>query len=638
MPSHLDSCEQVNRPGTAGLARRSARPCPGARPGTAGILFALGERLLRRMLRPGALVGALVTGSVLGSVPTASGQQIMLDRYQASERTLDGFAISRPDDQGHLRFGVQLHLDYARNPLVLETMQPSADSEILAIVRDQLVGHVNVSVGFFERLVVYGGVPVNLMMNGEDTFGVLSADGASLGDAFLGGRLRLAGKSEDLFGLGLQATVTFPTADAANRQQNFAGESQVTFHPEALFEARPGGVRITGNVGGRIRGDEPIENVLLGHELTYGLGVTVPLLADDFRLDGHVEVYGATNFENFFGREESPLEAIAGLKLHTPYGLTAGLAAGPGFLRGIGSPDVRVVAMLGWALPEQRDDPPPEPKPTPEPTPKDTDGDGIVDAEDRCPSEPEDLDGFEDEDGCPDPDNDGDGVPDVADGAPMQPEDADGYEDLDGVPDPDNDGDGVLDEADACPTEAGAVENRGCVDSDRDGDSVVDRMDNCPDEPGTVENHGCRKKQKVVLRENRLEILDNVYFRTNRDVIQRRSKAMLRNVARVLNSHPEIRTVRIEGHTDTRGRRGHNVRLSQRRAESVLRFLVKHGVDADRLEARGFGPDRPLVEDARTKAEHAQNRRVEFKILGNTANVQQPSEDPSQEGQEGPDR
>ncbi|MGB7478143.1 MAG: OmpA family protein [Polyangiales bacterium] len=187
--------------------------------------------------------------------------------------------------------------------------------------------------------------------------------------------------------------------------------------------------------------------------------------------------------------------------------------------------------------------------------PVDTDGDGIVDEDDACPNEPEDFDGFADEDGCPDP------------------------------------------------------------DPDRDGDGVIDRLDNCPDEPGPEENQGCPEEQQVVIEESRLEIMDKIYFNVDSADLQRRSHAVLDNVAEVLNVHPEISLVRVEGHTDSTGSAGYNLRLSQRRVDSVVRYLVDTGgVSNDRLAAEGFGETRPLVPNAKTKAELAQNRRVEFHI------------------------
>ena len=125
----------------------------------------------------------------------------------------------------------------------------------------------------------------------------------------------------------------------------------------------------------------------------------------------------------------------------------------------------------------------------------DTDDDGLRDDVDECVEEPEDVDGFEDEDGCPDPDNDGDGVLDDADKCPTEIEDVDGFEDEDGCPDPDNDGDGILDVDDTCPNEAGLPEKQGCPERDKDGDGILDEVDQCPDEPedmdGFEDTDGC---------------------------------------------------------------------------------------------------------------------------------------------------
>ncbi|MCB1181814.1 hypothetical protein KDM41_00105 [bacterium] len=131
----------------------------------------------------------------------------------------------------------------------------------------------------------------------------------------------------------------------------------------------------------------------------------------------------------------------------------------------------------------------------------DRDGDGVRDRDDRCPDEAEDIDGFQDADGCPDPDNDMDGVPDVVDEAPNDPEDYDGFEDEDGVPDRDNDRDGIPDRDDLCPDEPEDVDGRadddGCPDdfADRDGDGIEDQDDACPDEAedvdGFEDDDGC---------------------------------------------------------------------------------------------------------------------------------------------------
>jgi len=249
------------------------------------------------------------------------------------------------------------------------------------------------------------------------------------------------------------------------------------------------------------------------------------------------------------------------------------------------------------------------------PRPGDRDRDQILDTLDQCPDQPEDRDQFTDEDGCPDLDDDMDTIPDTADACRLEPEDMDGYEDTNGCPDPDNDGDGITDNDDRCPVEPGVAANHGCPDPDRDGDTVPDRVDNCPDEAGPAENHGCRVQQRVVIEGDRLEILEKVFFRTNSHVIDRRSYPLLDNIAAVIVAHPEIGIVAIEGHTDARGNAARNRALSTRRANSVRTYLLQHGVDASRITAEGFGPDRPMVPNATTDAEHEANRRVEFRLV-----------------------
>lgn len=277
-------------------------------------------------------------------------------------------------------------------------------------------------------------------------------------------------------------------------------------------------------------------------------------------------------------------------------------ALGGNFIAGI---DFAFGAVGGSREPEPEQAPPPPP---------DTDRDGIADPDDRCPAEAEDRDSFQDDDGCPDRDDDMDGIADVDDGCRTEPEDADGFQDADGCPDPDNDGDTVLDYQDQCPLEAGPMESRGCPDPDRDLDTVPDRIDNCPDEAGVPENRGCRVQQLVVIEGDRLEILEKVYFRTNSHVIDRRSFLLLNQVAAVINAHPEIVRVNIEGHTDARGNAARNRTLSQRRANSVRDYLSRQGVALERLSATGFGPDRPVFATATTDEEHEANRRVEFRL------------------------
>lgn len=238
----------------------------------------------------------------------------------------------------------------------------------------------------------------------------------------------------------------------------------------------------------------------------------------------------------------------------------------------------------------------------------DRDGDGIPDAMDQCPDEPEDFDGFQDDDGCPDPDNDGDGVPDDTDECPLTPGPAANR----GCPILDADGDGVNDDVDDCPDRPGPRANRGCPWPDNDGDGIIDPQDRCPKEAGPLENDGCPYRL-IEVTETRIVLRQTVFFRTARATIKPESLPLLNEVAQAMTDHPALR-VRIEGHTDSVGSERTNLKLSQARADAVLRYLVRRGVSAGRLIAVGYGEDQPL-DDNSTAAGRAVNRRVEFHIL-----------------------
>lgn len=252
----------------------------------------------------------------------------------------------------------------------------------------------------------------------------------------------------------------------------------------------------------------------------------------------------------------------------------------------------------------------------PPPAPGDRDGDGILDPDDQCPDDPEDYDGYEDEDGCPDDqDSDGDGLPDSLDACPVEPEDRDGYHDDDGCPEPDNDLDGIADSGDRCPNEPedmdGFQDADGCPDLDNDGDTIQDATDNCPNEPGPPDEQGCpRVYQDVEVTSTGIVIHQRIYFEYDRAVIRSRSFPILNTVAQVMRDFPDI-TVEIQGHTDSRGSDEYNLRLSGERAEAVRQYLIQQGIPANRMTARGYGETRP-IDNNRTAAGRAANRRVEF--------------------------
>jgi outer membrane protein OmpA-like peptidoglycan-associated protein len=186
----------------------------------------------------------------------------------------------------------------------------------------------------------------------------------------------------------------------------------------------------------------------------------------------------------------------------------------------------------------------------------DRDGDGIPDELDKCPDQPEDKDGFEDEDGCPDPDNDKDGIPDTADACPNEPETVNGFQDEDG----------------------------------------------CPD------------SAPIVVKENRILLTEHVLFDTNRARVNAEGRPSLAAVLNLWKQHPEWDYLVVDGYADHRGPDGFNLWLSHLRAERAIKVLVEMGFPAEKLRIRAFGHRQLRIPGDDEEADR-QNRRVEFVIV-----------------------
>lgn len=175
----------------------------------------------------------------------------------------------------------------------------------------------------------------------------------------------------------------------------------------------------------------------------------------------------------------------------------------------------------------------------------------------------------------------------------------------------DPDGDGLVTEKDECPNEWGPIENLGCPDRDQDKDGIIDRLDDCPLVPGIARFRGC---PLVYAEKDKINIAEQVHFATDQEVILPESFEMLEQVARLMREHPEWQEVLVEGHADIRASDAYNLDLSQRRAMSVMRFLIARGVEPSRLRAQGFGRSRPKATNS-TEEGMQINRRVEFTIV-----------------------
>lgn len=233
----------------------------------------------------------------------------------------------------------------------------------------------------------------------------------------------------------------------------------------------------------------------------------------------------------------------------------------------------------------------------------DRDGDGVADEVDKCP----DVPGEARYRGCPVPDRDHDGIIDEEDQCPDVP----GLAKYKGCPPPDTDGDGINDEEDMCPDKAGPADFNGCPVPDSDGDGVNDKEDKCPTVTGTVANHGCPEiKKEIVEKVN--YAAKKIFFAVGSDKILTASNQALNNVVAILRTDTTLKLV-VEGYTDNVGKPASNLILSQKRADAVKNYLIQKGLDANRLEAKGYGQEN-AIDDNSTPAGRANNRRVELKL------------------------
>jgi outer membrane protein OmpA-like peptidoglycan-associated protein len=502
---------------------------------------------------------------------------------------------------------------YARRPVALRDGQ-SGDQ------LGDLVGSIGTlsllgSVGIMDRFDLGIAVPLHRVAAGS-TFnaGAPAAVDAALvndtqvilGDIRLVPRYTLLQREPDSgFGVAALLPVSLPTG----KDEVYGGEG-LRVEPRLAADYVVNNVLIAANVGYLVRGKAQVLDSTVDDMLKWGVGSDIPIYG---MFSGVVEVTGAVNLlSDDFHSNDAPTEGLLGARMRTD-GWLAQLAGGPSLIEGLTAPEYRLLASVGFSAELVKPD-------------KDTDGDGLLDLNDPCPSDPEDHDNFQDQDGCPDLDNDQDSVRDQSDMCAQQPEDMDGFQDQDGCPDPDNDQDTILDTTDRCPQDAEDIDafqdDDGCPDPDNDQDNVLDKDDRCPLEAGVVEEHGCPaaappppppEPSSIEITATSIELKETVYFDTSKSTIQDRSLRLMDEIATVLKAHPEILLVVVEGHTDNVGAREFNNKLSQSRAESVRQALIERGVAPERLHATGFGPDKPLVPNT-SKENREQNRRVEMRI------------------------
>jgi outer membrane protein OmpA-like peptidoglycan-associated protein len=611
-----------------------------------------------------AAVGLAVIAAGAGSAHAQRGVDSEIFRPALDSYGI--FTVDRAQTSHQWDWGFKLYVDYAQNPLRLNIC-PVADACSTAmsqkpalnpVIGWQAVMHFGFHLGLTDWLEFVADLPVSAegytanygdygsagaippagatgpqrtgFYAGSGYTNVPPPDAAPL-DWRIGFKARLF--RAGMFGVAAAAVVSLPFGD----DSAFLGDGGFTFRPMLIADVTHGAVTAAINIGAIIRPETivlapndqapsgmaaaaPRTLIDVGDELTWSAGVSYRFV----RWVGvAAEIYGlvplvSTSFSNHLldAGKDYTADVAGGFQFFPVKDIAVGVGAGAGIISAaMRHDDFRVFGGVTWA--------PAEGKGAVAAGGIDTDGDGIPDGQDLCPTEAEDKDGFDDEDGCPDPDNDQDGIPDKLDKCPNEPEDKDGFQDDDGCPEVDNDGDGIPDAQDKCPNDAedkdGFQDDDGCPDLDNDGDGIPDSADKCPNEPetrnGVDDDDGCPDSGgQVTIAGGKIELPENINFETGSDKISGRSESLMDRIAEKIKANPQVKRIRIEGHTDDVGGARKNQELSQARAESVRNFLIRKGVEPERLQAVGYGDTRPL-DKRKTADARAKNRRVEFIIV-----------------------
>jgi outer membrane protein OmpA-like peptidoglycan-associated protein len=551
-----------------------------------------------------------------------------------------------------LSFG--LVLDYGNGLLRVPDKGQSGTN----LIEHSFQGTVHFNYGIANRLIVGISAPINLLAadaqydnaappNATVNTSQWSAnqlDAQSLSYVAAHGKFRIL-RVEDGFGLSVAAQAGTSIGSAP---KNGAADPGFWYWPQLLAEKRFGKSQwLKIGVNGGFRGhsasgtklDLKNGTFVDGSRGTFGGAVAIRVAPP---LDIVGETYGTYLLSSAASADTKlSTEAIVGVKLFVEQNSYLMLGGGKRLTGGFEGADWR--GFLGFVF---------------EPSIGDADGDHIKDDIDKCPLEAEDFDGFEDSDGCPEPDNDKDGIPDLKDRCVNEPEDKDGDEDWDGCPESrdgdrdhdgiidrldkcpdvpedkdgiedddgcpeDNDKDGIPDAVDKCPMDFGIKEFQGCPEPDTDHDGILDLKDKCPTVPETFngidDEDGCPDKGDVEVTDGGIVILKKIQFKTGSAEILSASNPILDAVAAAIKGHPEFLLVEVAGHADERNDDDKNLKLTQKRVENVVAELAKRGVASDRLRAKGYGEYCPEDPGHNEKA-WEKNRRVEFKIVKNKDN------------------
>lgn len=544
----------------------------------------------------GAWLAAALT--LLGS-PCWATEGLVVNDFEPAETGSSWFVLQSRLPRQPLAVTAGLVFDHAVHPV---TVYDSNENDVVEFIEHQLYGRLGAGLRLFKRYAVNVSLPVLLSTAGES---ILMGDryftaphGTDVGDV----RLELTywvPPLVDAFDVYAGARVWLPTGNP----ERFTGDGALRVAPQAGLAGNFSMFAYAARATVELHlTDNRFADQDWGTRLQVAGAFGIEL--DERRLTVGPEVFASTELgDDILEGPVTKAEALLGAHYFLWERWRFGLGGGFGLTTGIGTPEVRLLAMASWNLlrggaevppppqePVYVEPPPPVPEPPPPAPPLDTDGDGIEDTVDACINEKGDRAEDPKLNGCPPP--------------------------------ADQDKDGILDPVDACVVVAGVASadasKHGCpppASTDNDGDGIENAVDACPDKPGVASPepsaNGCPQAKLVGAK---IEILGRIEFETRRSELLPESEPVLQAVLHVLQNQPSILRLSIEGHTDNRGAAATNEALSLRRAESVLAWLVIQGIDPARLVAQGYGPRKP-IDTNDTDAGRRNNRRVEFNVL-----------------------
>lgn len=546
---------------------------------------------------------------------------------------------------------------FLTNPFVIYDVAPGEDrleEQRTQVVRSISAVELAAAYGLGERLQLGVTLPVATMSgDGLDPATAMALPGGlaetGLGDLRLEAKLRLARRgAARLAGI---VGLTLPTSFGSGGS-DFLGDDLPSARARLAAQWSAGRLSLGANAGVILRKPRELYASEIGPQAIWS-GAAALRVTERFFLLG--EAFGRTGLTSP-SLDGSPLEVSGGMRVFVTSSLAVVAGGGGGVISGIGAPELRVFAALGYSpdvrdndrdgTPNGRDKCPDEP----EDVDGFEDGDGCIDPDndgdlrsdaiDRCPAQPEDLDGFNDDDGCPELDNDGDGIADLEDkcqydredgvaphskdGCPITKNDADGdglvdaidqcaddgedldaFEDGDGCPESDNDSDGVADDADQCPLCAedrdGQADDDGCPETDLDADGIADAQDQCPAEAEVInavdDLDGCPDEGGITIASYDGErILMERPPPFERKSLSKAGELIADQLALVMLAHPEVTRWLV-------ALAAPKERLLARRADMLRAHLVRRGVAAERLELLTAVGSEKLVAVAKERLE-----------------------------------